>query len=141
MRDLARNPGKCPDWESNRRLFSSQASTKPHQPGLFVKFLKKKNSLSVYVIVTKANEILFCPKNIPIPNIVKNKMHAILMLIVVQHRLKGSNERYIKYSILAIGFIIFSLQRLHQLVNHILANLLDGMVFVLWFFTKILIVP
>ena len=36
-RNLARNPGKCPDWESNQPPFSSQAgtqSTEPHQPGL-----------------------------------------------------------------------------------------------------------
>ena len=35
--DLARNPGVCPDWESNRRPFGLQASTQstePHQPGL-----------------------------------------------------------------------------------------------------------
>ena len=34
--DLACNPGMCPDWESNWRPFSSQASTQstePHQPG------------------------------------------------------------------------------------------------------------
>ena len=34
--DLARNPGKCPHWESNWRPFDSQASaqaTEPHQPG------------------------------------------------------------------------------------------------------------
>ena len=34
--DLARNPGMCPDWESNRRPFDLQActqSTEPHQPG------------------------------------------------------------------------------------------------------------
>ena len=33
--DLARNPGMCPDWESNGRPFGSQAgtqSTEPHQP-------------------------------------------------------------------------------------------------------------
>ena len=36
-RDLARNPGMCPDWESNQRPSGSQAqtqSTEPHQPGL-----------------------------------------------------------------------------------------------------------
>ena len=36
-RDLACNPGTCPDWELNRRPFASQAraqSTEPHQPGL-----------------------------------------------------------------------------------------------------------
>ena len=35
--DLAHNPGMCPDWELNWRLFGSQASTQstePHQPGL-----------------------------------------------------------------------------------------------------------
>ena len=34
--DLARNPGMCPDWESNWQLFGSQAGTQsiqPHQPG------------------------------------------------------------------------------------------------------------
>ena len=34
--DVAQNPGVCPDWESNQRLFGSQAgaqSTEPHQPG------------------------------------------------------------------------------------------------------------
>ena len=36
--ELARNPGLCPDWESNRQCLGSQAnaqSTEPHQPGLF----------------------------------------------------------------------------------------------------------
>ena len=36
--DLARNPGMCPDWESNHRPFGLQAgteSTEPHQPGQF----------------------------------------------------------------------------------------------------------
>ena len=35
--DLARNPGMCPDWESNQRPFDSQAgsqSTEPYQPAL-----------------------------------------------------------------------------------------------------------
>ena len=35
--DLARNPGLCPDWESNRWPFSLQAgaqSTEPQHPGL-----------------------------------------------------------------------------------------------------------
>ena len=34
--DLARNPGMCPDWESNQRPFGSKVSTQstePHQPG------------------------------------------------------------------------------------------------------------
>ena len=34
--DLACNPGMCPDWESNRQPFGSQAgaqSTEPHQLG------------------------------------------------------------------------------------------------------------
>ena len=39
-RDLARNPGMCPDWELNWQSFGSQASTQstePHQPGIFLK--------------------------------------------------------------------------------------------------------
>ena len=35
--DLVRNPGMCPDWESNRPPFGFQSgtqSTEPHQPGL-----------------------------------------------------------------------------------------------------------
>ena len=35
-RDLAHNPGMCPDWGLNRQPFGSQASaqsTEPHQPG------------------------------------------------------------------------------------------------------------
>ena len=41
-RDLARNPGMCPDWELNQQYFGSQASahpTEPCQPGLFFVFL------------------------------------------------------------------------------------------------------
>ena len=39
--DLARNPGTCPDWESNCRPFGLQAgaqSTEPHQPGNYTFF-------------------------------------------------------------------------------------------------------
>ena len=38
-RDLARNPGMCPDQESNWQRFGSQAGaqcTEPHQPGLSI---------------------------------------------------------------------------------------------------------
>ena len=45
-RDLACNPGMCPDWELNWRPFGLQAgtqSTEPHQPGH--KILKNKNNL------------------------------------------------------------------------------------------------
>ena len=41
--DLACNPGMCPDRESNWRPFGLQSgaqSTEPHQPGLFIYFLK-----------------------------------------------------------------------------------------------------
>ena len=31
-RDLARNPGMCPDWESNQQHFGSQASTQSTEP-------------------------------------------------------------------------------------------------------------
>ena len=40
------NPGMCPDWESNRRPFASQAgtqSTEPHQPMAFMLFLEATN--------------------------------------------------------------------------------------------------
>ena len=40
---LARNPGMCPDWESNRRPFGSQGgtqSTEPHQAGHAIDFLR-----------------------------------------------------------------------------------------------------
>ena len=43
--DLAWNPGKCPDWESNWRCFGSQTSTQstePHQPGLKISKKKKR---------------------------------------------------------------------------------------------------
>ena len=46
--DLACTPGMCPDWESNLRPFSLQASAQsiePHQPGLVVYFL---NILFIY---------------------------------------------------------------------------------------------
>ena len=49
--DLAHNPGKCPDWEMNRRPFVSQASTqstKPHHPRLI---FFKLYSLSMEFIV------------------------------------------------------------------------------------------
>ena len=42
-RDLACNPGMCPDQESNQRPFSSQAGTQPtepHQPELNELFFK-----------------------------------------------------------------------------------------------------
>ena len=39
IRDLAHNPGMCPDWEWNLHPLGLQAcaqSTEPHQPGLSV---------------------------------------------------------------------------------------------------------
>ena len=44
--DLAHNPGMCPDWDSNRQLFDSQAGTQsiePHQPGHDSNILKNQN--------------------------------------------------------------------------------------------------
>ena len=49
--DLARNPGMCPDRESNRRPFGLQTSaqsTEPHQPG---------QQVSYYTY----SELIFCP--------------------------------------------------------------------------------
>ena len=45
--DLAHNPGMCPDWELNQRLFGSQAgtqSTEPHQPEDFNFFFNSQFS-------------------------------------------------------------------------------------------------
>ena len=47
IRDLACNPGMCPDRESNQRPFDLQAgtqSTEPHQPGLKFSYI---NNLSL----------------------------------------------------------------------------------------------
>ena len=44
-RDLTHDPGMCPDWESNQRLFGLQASTQSiesHQLGLKVDFVRYK---------------------------------------------------------------------------------------------------
>ena len=41
--DLARNPGMCPDWKSNRQPFGLQVgtqSTEPHHQGL--KYIRKE---------------------------------------------------------------------------------------------------
>ena len=49
-RNLACNPGMCPDWESNQLSFGSQASTqstKPHQPGHYRCF-----NIDLYITVT-----------------------------------------------------------------------------------------
>ena len=46
--DLAQNPGMYPDWESNQQPFDLQAraqSTKPHQPGQLLLFLRTPHSL------------------------------------------------------------------------------------------------
>ena len=43
--DLSLNPGVCPDWESKRRPFGSQAgtqATEPQQPGLHGFFINPK---------------------------------------------------------------------------------------------------
>ena len=47
-RELAHNPGMCPDWESNRRPFGSQTgtqSTEPSQPGLYQNVLSVTTTL------------------------------------------------------------------------------------------------
>ena len=49
-RDLARDPGTCPDWELNQWPFGLQASaqsTELHQPGLYYKIFKKSNLIQV----------------------------------------------------------------------------------------------
>ena len=53
--DLARNPGMCPDWESNQRPFGLKASTQstePHQPGLGFNILKAQIHCDKLVLKT-----------------------------------------------------------------------------------------
>ena len=53
-RDLAYNPGMCPDWELNWWPFGSQASTQstePHQPGLTVIFKSPGTCFKIYLCV------------------------------------------------------------------------------------------
>ena len=52
-RDLAHNPGMCPEGELNWRHFGSQAgahSAEPHQPGHFAVFHIKFLKSSVYFV-------------------------------------------------------------------------------------------
>ena len=66
-RDLAHNPGMCPDWESNLGPFGSQASAQPtelQQPGLYTfsinnlkaKFRKKCTIASKRILRNKLNK-------------------------------------------------------------------------------------
>ena len=51
--DPARNPGMCPEWESNLRFSGLQTgaqSTQPHQPGRYVPFLKPVVPLTRWVL-------------------------------------------------------------------------------------------
>ena len=50
LADLARNPGMCPDWESNQRPFGFQAdtqSTDPQQPGLIVVVIQRQARVQI----------------------------------------------------------------------------------------------
>ena len=62
IRVLARNPGICPDWESNQWPFGLQAatqSTEPHQPGLnTMKFIH--GSLTALSLRTAFVQVDFC---------------------------------------------------------------------------------
>ena len=60
--ERARNPGMCPDRESNRWPFSSQAgaqSTEPHQPELIYLFLEREEererNINVWLPLTCSN--------------------------------------------------------------------------------------
>ena len=60
--DLARNPGMCPDWESNQRPFGLQAgtqSTEPHQQGLSFSFLCYCNSKAQLFDLPNVGKCLF----------------------------------------------------------------------------------
>ena len=72
-RDLACNPGTCPDWESNGRPFALQSSARsiePHLPGLLYK-----------IIVNRASG--FCDSELPHTVLLLNDPHEGLTLAVV----------------------------------------------------------
>ena len=59
--DLTCNPGMCPDWESNRRPFGSQAgtqSTEPHQPGLYHSFFNHSSLEGMDTYIASASWLL-----------------------------------------------------------------------------------
>ena len=71
-RDLACNPGLCPDWDSNRQPYDLQAgaqATEPHQPGLV-----KKIDTQVQKAQRVPNEMN--PKR-PIPRHIKIKLPKV----------------------------------------------------------------
>ena len=75
--DMAHNPGMCPDWESNQRLFGSQASTEstePHQPGLFIL------ALYMFSIVETVNLILPSPECVCV---YEKKTSDFILLIIL----------------------------------------------------------
>ena len=73
--DLASNPGMCPDWESNRQPFGSQATTQytePQQPRNYLPFSYLLISLNIMffrsIHAVWKGEILFfyMPSSIPL---------------------------------------------------------------------------
>ena len=70
-RDLAHNPGMCPDWELNLQSSSLQAgaqSTEPHKPGLARSFCVIIESAVSFELLTKA---LICLHYIELGSIMK----------------------------------------------------------------------
>ena len=69
--DLTHNPGMCPDWESNWRLFGLQAgtqSTELHQPGHLSAFFPSAAQSPSWVLGNLINEtgVSVCPTS-PLP--------------------------------------------------------------------------
>ena len=62
-RDLGRNPGVCPDWESKQWPFGLQASTQstePHQPGFLFTFFfspRSHTSLTKHTVFLKPSQV------------------------------------------------------------------------------------
>ena len=59
-RDLARNPGMCPGWESNWQPFGLRAGTQsiePHQPGQNFKY---SDCLCLFLICSTSKGIRNC---------------------------------------------------------------------------------
>ena len=70
--DLARNPDVCPDWESNRGPFVSQASTQstePHQRG--------QDDCPLFLVLSNEKSWLLC-------SIVTKLQYIILKMVIIE---------------------------------------------------------
>ena len=76
--DLAHNPGMCPNWESNKRPFGSQAgtqSTEPHQPGPLLRPIAQEKKTPFKILLVGRGKKGYSPKAfggsmaLPVPHV------------------------------------------------------------------------